>query len=227
MGVEKLLWLVLTNPTHTSLQYLQYLIYETSVIVFVICAIVMVWGKQAACKHVGQGAHCPASCPNCKGITSKAKINCFCLAGTALWSHYPNREFPAPAALTQQLAQSNRKKTKRKRSGRKAEVGARRSPILCCQSSCHGLACPAVLVLWAGPESRCWSPSITLSGFPAQLQCSLHPASPQAHPTESLLKGSLYHQNICVWMEGFYVISSTGAHGWAPRKDTRNSAWLL
>lgn len=108
MGVEKVLWLVLTDPTHTLLQYTQYLICETNVIVFAICAIVMVWGKQAACEQGGHRACCPASWP--RWNRQQSKINCFCLAGTTLWSHPPNREFPAPAALTQQLALSNRKK---------------------------------------------------------------------------------------------------------------------
>lgn len=145
---KKILWLVLNNPTHTLLQYLQYLICETSVIVFARCAIVMVWGKQAACEHAGRGACWPAWL---RWNRQQSKINCFCLAGTTLWSHPPNREFPAAAALTQQLAQSNRKKTKRKRSGRKAEVGAWRLLVLSHPFSCHVHTRPTAPALGLDP----------------------------------------------------------------------------
>lgn len=72
MGVEKVFWPVLNNPAHTSLQLTQYLICETSVIVFGICAIhdgvrktssLLAWWPPFQC----------AQPPGHAEITSKAK----------------------------------------------------------------------------------------------------------------------------------------------------------
>lgn len=135
--------MVQNNPTHTSLQYMQYLICETSVIVCAICAAMMVVRKISSLQAHQMRSTLPSLLARLQWNRQQSKINCFCLAGTTLWSHPPNREFPALAGLTQQLAQSNRKKTKRKRSRRKAGSPALAHPLL------------RVLLLW--PRTSCCS----------------------------------------------------------------------
>lgn len=123
---------------------------------------------------------------------SKQRISCSCCSDSAACSE-------------------QQEETKRKRSGRKAEVGARRSPILSCWSSCRSLAASRSSGAWGWSWSRCRDPSITLAWLPraaTALPASRLSPGPPAEPAQ---EGSVQHPNF--WGVDGKILCTIHNHG--------------